>query len=133
MRRRIARFSKKDIEEALLTHADSLVSDGNNSDELLARYPQFGQVLEGLFGLAKRVRNALTPVDPADTFVAELRTKLAKMRDNQSMHADRRREIRKMVWQIAGVAGLMLSGVAMLALGVRLIIGLLSRRATTPI
>jgi hypothetical protein len=131
MPRRKSPFSENTIREALLAHADSLVRGQDNSTKLLARYQQARHALEGLFGLAEQVSDVLPPVDPADTFVAELKAKLAEMRSEQIARAKQRRERRKKALQIAGVAGLTLSGLAMVALGVRFIIGLLSRRRAT--
>ena len=114
-------------------HANSLVSGLDNADRLLDGYPQWKHVLEGLFSLAGRVRNTLVPVEPAEGFVADLKVRLGEAKGKQTALKEDQRKARRMVWQMAGAAGLMLSGLAIVALAVRAIIAILSRRAATTI
>lgn len=131
MAKKLWTLEKSEIEEALLAHADSLSSGTDDGDVLLKHYEKSRQALETLFGLAKRVRDVLPPVDPADVFVTELKTRLDEVRGDQLARRKKWREWRRTVLQIAGITGLIVSGVAMIALGVRFIIGLLSRRRAT--
>ena len=120
MRRIISRYAKRDTQDALITQADLLASDLDRGGDL--------------FDLAEQTRDAMPPVEPSEAFVADLKERLSAAWVEYSTRADRQREARRLIWQIAGLAGLMLSGVAILALSVRLIIALLSRRrAARPI
>ena len=133
MNERTDLMSSEQVESVLMEHAAALVEGLDIGEQLLSSYPQVRGVLGGLFGLAKRLSEVLVPVEPADAFVVELREQLVKIGAEQSVCFSRLRDNRKTVLQIAGVAGLMISGLAMLALGVRFIIALVSRRRATTI
>ena len=134
MRRIISQYTKRDTQtqDALMAQADVLIGDLDRDDRVLAPNPD--QRVERLFDLAEQTRDAMPPVEPSEAFVTDLKDRLSAAWEAYSTQVDRQRETRRLIWQIAGLAGLMLSGVAILALSVRLIIALLGRRrAARPI
>jgi len=115
-----------------MAQADLLIGDLDRGDSLSRPHPD--ERVEGLFDLAEQTHDAMPPVEPSEAFVADLKERLSAAWEAYSTQADRQRETRRFIWRIAGLAGLTLSGVAILALSVRLIITLLSRRrAARPI
>ncbi|UCC62158.1 MAG: hypothetical protein JSV36_15450 [Anaerolineae bacterium] len=126
MRRIISRYAKRNIQDALMAQADWLIGDLDRGDDLSAPYPD--QRLDELFDLAEQTRDEMPPVEPSEAFVADLKERLSAAWDAYSTRVDRQRETRRFILQIAGLAGLTLSGVAILALSVRLIVALLGRR-----
>lgn len=131
-------FHQRELENTLLAHADSLAHGRDDADILLSRHSNQRHALAGLFNLARKVRDALAPVEPDATFVAELRAGLARPEavpgDLVAYDEDLLQENRRLALKIAGVAGLLVSGVAMVALGIHFIISMVSRRrAATPV
>jgi len=62
--------------EILATHADKLNAGGNEEAEYLATLLEHQDALQPLLALARRVKEALTPVEPAPAFCKNLRRSL---------------------------------------------------------
>jgi hypothetical protein len=62
--------------EILATHADKLNAGGNEEAEYLAALPEHQDTLEPLLALARKVKDALAPVEPDPAFCENLRLSL---------------------------------------------------------
>jgi hypothetical protein len=62
--------------EILATHADKLNAGTNEEAEYLATLPEHQDTLRPLLSLARKVKDALAPVEPAPAFCENLRLSL---------------------------------------------------------
>ena len=62
--------------ETLTTHADKLNAGGNEEAEYLATLPEHQDTLQPLLALARKIKDALTPVEPDPAFCENLRLSL---------------------------------------------------------
>jgi hypothetical protein len=62
--------------EILATHADKLNAGANEAAEYLATLPAHRDTLRPLLALARKVKDALAPVEPAPAFCENLRLSL---------------------------------------------------------
>jgi hypothetical protein len=130
------------LAEVLAEHADALNRGEDRDEELLARYPHARGVLVGLFGLVRRLREALIPIKPSERFVTDLKAELEQHQARVQMSRTHWRRWRERALQVASILGLIVSAFALMALIIRgmvslvtLIVNMLSRRrrgAATP-
>jgi hypothetical protein len=59
--------------ETLTTHTDKLNAGGNEEAEYLTTLPEHQDTLQPLLALARKIKGALTPVEPDPTFCENLR------------------------------------------------------------
>jgi hypothetical protein len=62
--------------ETLTTHADKLNAGGNEEAEYLTTLPEHQDMLQPLLALARKIKDALTPVEPDPAFSENLRRSL---------------------------------------------------------
>jgi len=72
------KLDEKLLAEILAEHADALNRGEDDTEALLARYPEARGGLEGLLGLTSRLRTALVPVEPPASFIRELGESLSQ-------------------------------------------------------
>jgi hypothetical protein len=132
---------RKELIDLLSLHAENL-KDGVDLSEKLMEQESGSERrnLASLLALARRVRDALAPVDPRLEFVSALKAQLRVEARRLRLEADRVREVRKrrLLWAAAGagvliyVTGLMLVGLRVSGLLLGLIAGWLGWRSTRP-
>ena len=119
-------LSEIELEEILMMHVDSLVNGLDVDDRIVDYYPKITATLRTLFGLARRLSETLVPEEPSETFVTDLKAALVAMGKKRPGVIAYLKGHRKVTLPIAGVAGL-----AMAAIVVRVIMGMISRRRAT--
>lgn len=110
-------MDEKLLEEILAEHADALNRGEDETEALLARYPEARGRLESLLGLTQRLRSALVPVEPPASFIRELGESLSQA----AVHSGRAvaRRTRQTVLIIAAVVGYLFSMVGLVVLLIR--------------
>jgi hypothetical protein len=114
--------------EALSKHAESLLSGSDSREDLLAAQPERRGLLDGLFDLAGRVRNALAPVEPPPDFVADLKRQLLENAERARAVTRRERTARRAMVLAAGAGGTiyLLGLLAIIARSVLSVVALIS-------
>ena len=71
-------MKRRQVADILMSHADGLVADVDNTESILRAYPDANQELGPLLRLARTVKGALVPISPEPSFVYTLQAQLAK-------------------------------------------------------
>jgi hypothetical protein len=106
-------MKESEVVELVNRHADALKDGRDFSRELAAREGNDGKFLGELFGVADRLKAALTPVTPRPAFVRQLKQQL--IREARDQQATRQQQV---ILVVAGLGGVLYAA-GMLALGVR--------------
>lgn len=72
--------------ETLTTHADKLNAGGNEEAKYLTTLPEHQDMLQPLLALARKIKDALTPVEPDPAFSENLRRSLLAAAHQRAMY-----------------------------------------------
>lgn len=126
--RELTNRGNADVEEALDRQADALLADDDDDAALLATYDDDSKTLVPLFGLARKLKETLAPIEPADSFISTLRAELSRAANEQADAIAPSGQGRRVTWRSAGLVGL---SVAMIVITIRIGLGMLQKRKAT--